>query len=573
MTLIHYWSTVVKRWRIIGIGVVVAGLATYLIMNLLPPVYQSSALIQVAADSINNQTDYTDLLAGDQLVQTEAQLAVSDPVLRNVTLHYKELTVEQLARQVTATPRPNTQLFEITVQDNSPARAAALANDIATACIAQQALLAHQMNDQSQRRIQQGLDSTHRQIESITDQLASLQQQRGKEVAIASLQAQLNVLQQRYDQWQTVLAQLELIEAQNNNFLVIAQAAQPSTGPIQPQSLPNLLISLLAGVSLGAMLILILTLAGTRVHTQKALVQSLGCPVLATVWRVGASQPHELINPKEYAPNVEAYRILRANIGFASIGRPIHSLVVTSAVPNEGKSTIAANLAILLAKAGKNTLLIDADLRHPTIHRKFGLPSNMLGLSNAALAFSRLPLSLSSVSKSCPFSLEPYMHTVGIPNLRVMPSGPLPPNPPELLNSKVVERLFYFVARCGADIVIFDAPSLLGLSDTSILAAKVDGTLVVVDATRAKRGNLERVKILLSQTGTRVLGCVANKQPRKRGYEAYNTYNDSRSNHRSKSRRPFRREQSVADMNTASIPVPWERQHKPQNEALPSASK
>ncbi len=304
VTLIHYWNTVVKQWRIIGICVVVVGLATYLVSNLIPPIYRSSTLVQVAVGSISNQTDYTNLLASDQLVQTEAQLAVSDSVLRNVTLHYKKLSVEQLARQVTATPRLNTQLFEITVQDDSPTRAAALANDIATTLITQQTLIVQQNNDQSQQTIQQDLNSAHSQIGNIANQITSLQQQRGKDALVASLQAQLNILQQHYSQWQTVLAQLELTEAQNSNFLIIVQTAQPATTPIQPQLLLNLLISLLAGISLGVILVFILALVDTHVHTPEALTQLLECPVLATVWRVDAPQQQEIINPKGHMANI-----------------------------------------------------------------------------------------------------------------------------------------------------------------------------------------------------------------------------------------------------------------------------
>src|SRR5205807_7573447 len=109
-------------------------------------------------------------------------------------------------------------------------------------------------------------------------------------------------------------------------------------------------------------------------------------------------------------------------------------------------------------------------------------------------------------------SLDPYMHSVGIPNLLVMPSGPLPPNPPELLDSKAMERLFTKIEDSGAEIVIIDTPPLLGLSDTSILVPKVDGTIVVVDITRTNKKHLRQLKAILTKAGSHVLGCVVNKQ-------------------------------------------------------------
>lgn len=121
-------------------------------------------------------------------------------------------------------------------------------------------------------------------------------------------------------------------------------------------------------------------------------------------------------------------------------------------------------------------------------------------------------------------TLDPFVHAVGIPNLRVMPSGPLPPNPSELLDSKAMERLFTVIESSGAEVVIFDTPPLLGLSDASILASKVDGVLFVADITRANKKNLKQVKEQLVQVGAHVLGCVVNKQRRGRNDKSYSYY-------------------------------------------------
>jgi len=539
MTFIHYWTILVKQWRIIILCFVLVGLGTFIGSKLQKPLYQSSALVQVVLRSSNNQSsDYTSLLASNQLVQTESQLAVSDPVLREVASHYNGLTVEELSKEVTTSVKLNTQLFEIDVLNPSPIRAATLANDVAATLIKRQIQAAQQVNNRSQQQIQQDLNSTQRQIDTITSQVATLKAQPDKQSQIAVLQTKLTGLVQHYNQWDTLLAQLVFTQSQNGDFLQVAQAAQPGITPVRPQILLNTAVGLFLGLFLGMVLAILFEQVDTRVRTPEALADLLGWPILATVWRVDSAKKESIINPSGNSANAEAYRILRTNIGFSGIDKPLHSLVVTSAFPNDGKSTIAANLAIFMAKAGKNTILVDADLRRPTLQEKFGLPADKLGLSNAVLAFSLQDRPTTSSNhlmratslqpmdalSTTNLSLQPFLHPVEMPNLWVMPAGPLPPNPSELLDSKAMDRLLLALTNCGAEIVIFDTSPLLGLSDASILVSKTDATLVVTDIARAKKGNLKQIKAVLAQAGANVLGSVVNKQPHKRTDSAYSYY-------------------------------------------------
>jgi len=521
------------------------------------PLYQSSTLVQVAIRSSSNQADYNNLLASDQLVQTEATLATSDPVLREVASHYPGLTVIKLAEEVSASPRTNTQLFEIDVVDSSPTRAASLANDVATTLIKYVQQMIQQNNAQARQQIQQNIGLTSQQINDTTAKISALQAKGGNQREIALLQAQLSGLQQHYSQWQTALAQLELAQAQSGNPLQVVQPAQPAASPVRPNVLLNTGGGLLVGLLLGMLLALLYEQLDTRVRTPEALSELLNCPMLTAVYLAKSTHKEEVINPKGRDINAESYRILRTNIGFAGINKPVHSLVVTSAQPRDGKSTIAANLAIFMARAGKHTLLIDADMRRPTQHTLFGLSADKMGLSNAILAFSmpiipdtptyRMPnvpdtptYRMPSIPKTPTFNqplvpipqggdavtttgdpLAPFVHPVDIPNLWVMPAGPLPPNPSELLDSKVMQRFLTVIANCGVEVVIFDTPPLLGISDTSILASKVDGVLAVIDMTLATKGKLKQLKAALEQPGTNVLGCVANKQRRSRNDSAY----------------------------------------------------
>ncbi len=538
MTFERYWSIVVKRWHIVLVCFLVVGLGTFVGSKIMKPVYQSSTLVEVTIRSFsNNQSDYNSLLASDQLVQTEADLVTTNSVLSEVASHYPDLTVKQLAAEVSSTTKLNTQLFEIDVVDESPSRAAELANDIAATLIKQQRQAAQQDNAQAQQQIQQDLDQTRQQISSVTKQISALQTGGGNQGKITLLQAQLNGLQQHYSQWQASLAQLELDQAQSQDFLQVAQPALPDNSPIRPIVPLYTAIGFLVGLLLGMVLVLAIDQLDTRVRTQEDIAQLLEWPVLASIWRTKSSS--DVLNPVGKNINSEPFRILRTNIGFSSIDRPLRTLVVTSAEPKDGKSSIAANLAIFMAKAGKSTLLIDADLRLPMQHVLFKLSPDALGLSNAIIAFSRQEASKTpdrppAVSPqfilpqigpgTSGFSLEPFVHPVGIPNLWVMPSGPLPPNPSEFLESKVMQRFLTMVATSGIEIVILDTPPLLGLSDTTILVSKVDGTLVVVNTMRATKEKLKRIQAILSQTGTRVLGCVANKLPYKRSDSAYYYY-------------------------------------------------
>jgi capsular polysaccharide biosynthesis protein/MinD-like ATPase involved in chromosome partitioning or flagellar assembly len=468
MTFEQFYRILIKHWRLVVICSLFVGLGAFFGSKQMTPLYQSSALVEIVFIPGNTQSNYDSLLAGQQLAQTEAPLATSNPVLREVASHYRGLTVEQLAGEVTATATTSTQLVEIDVKDPSPTRAAALANDVAATLIKQQLQV-----------FQQTLGPT----------------------------------------------------GQGSVSLFIAQPAQPALSPFQPNVRLNTAAGLVTGVLLGILLAVLFELLDKRIRTPEALSVLLDWPVLGRIWQ--AAPTEDVINPIGHNSNVESYSILRTNIGFAALDRSLHTLVVTSGAPRDGKSVVAANLAIFMAKAGRNTLLIDADLRHPVQHEQFGIPAHALGFSNAILAFSSPTTANAPDNQQVPtpttrtgpssrpavtreLSLDPFVRAVNIPHLCVMPSGPLPPNPPELLDSKAMQRFFAALSNCGAEVVIFDSPHLLGLSDASILASKVDGTLVVVDITRASKGNLLQVKALLGQAGARVLGCVVNKQHRQR---------------------------------------------------------
>jgi len=194
----------------------------------------------------------------------------------------------------------------------------------------------------------------------------------------------------------------------------------------------------------------------------------------------------------------EAYRTLATNIQFSSLDRPVRTLLVTSASSDEGKTTVLANLAVTLASTGRRVVVVDCDLRRPRLHTVFGVQDGP-GLTSMILDESLAP---------------PYQESTS-PNVRVVSSGPLPPNPAELLGSERMARAVAQIAA-DADFVLFDAPPVTVVSDAAMLAARLDGVVLVVDSGRTRREAGRRAKEQLDRVGARLLGVVlSNVKPEK----------------------------------------------------------
>lgn len=211
-----------------------------------------------------------------------------------------------------------------------------------------------------------------------------------------------------------------------------------------------------------------------------------------------------LTEPRSAA--AEAYRTLRTNLTFfAALDRPIETLVVTSAAPDEGKCQVLANLAVTMAQGERRTILVDADLRRPSLHEVFGV-SNERGLTTMILDEQAVD--------------APPLLDVGVENLWLMPSGPLPPNPADILGSAKMEHVID-VLKERADIILFDAPPVVVVTDAAVLGTKVDGVLLVVSAGRTRRDHAERAKELLERVHVRILGAVLNEARRNASLSGY----------------------------------------------------
>lgn len=200
------------------------------------------------------------------------------------------------------------------------------------------------------------------------------------------------------------------------------------------------------------------------------------------------SQLITLTDPR--SPMAEAFRTLRTNLMFSSLEHPLTTLLVTSPAPEEGKSTTLANLAVTLAQGGRQVILVDCDLRRPSQHTLFGVPAEP-GLTNAILDKVEAP---------------PLVAT-GVEGLSLLPAGAVPPNPADLLGSRRMEAIIANL-KTRADLVLFDAPPVIAVTDAALLASKLDGVLLVVSAGRTQRDHAQRAKDLLEKIHIRIVGTV-----------------------------------------------------------------
>ncbi len=203
------------------------------------------------------------------------------------------------------------------------------------------------------------------------------------------------------------------------------------------------------------------------------------------------------------SPVSEAYRTLRTNLSFYSLDNPLRSLVVTSPAPNEGKSTTIANLAVTIAQSGRRTILVDCDLRRPSLHDLFGLKAEP-GFTDLVLADN----------------MELPLQPTGVDNLWLLAAGAKPPNPADMLGAKKVDQI---IARLQeeADMVLFDAPPVMAVTDAAVLGAKVDGVLLVIQAGKTKRDHAERAKETLEKAKVRIVGATLTNAPKDSAISGY----------------------------------------------------
>jgi tyrosine-protein kinase Etk/Wzc len=318
------------------------------------------------------------------------------------------------------------------------------------------------------------------------------------DVQLAELQRRRTAAEKAFLILDETVQDLAIRENARRTTASILERAFPARTPVRPRPGAYLLMAAMVGVTLGMSGALLREYFDDRVTTAADVDRALAMDVLGRVPFLPAGHSLLVTELPPLSPQVESYRALRSALNFAALDQPLRTLVVSSAAPGEGKSVTAVNLAIAMAASGRRVILVDADLRRPTLHRFVGWEPSP-GLSEV-------------LSDSYPLlpSLRPFP---GVPGLQLLTSGALAPNPAELLESAGMERLIKRLAD-AVDAVILDCPPCLPVTDAAVLSAKVDGVLLVADINRARLEILQRAREQFDRAKARLVGLVFNKVSR-----------------------------------------------------------
>jgi capsular exopolysaccharide synthesis family protein len=498
-------------WLLIA-GLLLAGGAAYLVSSSLPKVYEAKVTLLVGQSSSSSTPNYNDLLASQRISQTYADLATTGTILGQVMANAGlGVTVDEFRGRVKADAPANSTLVTVTVQDGDPQRAANLANAIGNQLIAASDSV-YGKNSQVQDFIAGQISATQVQIQDTQTQIDSLA---GLKTRTDAEALQLQALRDRITSLRASYASLLGLPGSGANAVTIVDPATPPVQPSSPRVLSNTLLAALVGLLLALGFVFTMEYLDDTVKSPEDVESATGLATLGTVLKMTGEKSRSeiyrlatLLYPR--GPAAEAYRTLRTNLEFASVDEPVKTLLVTSSIPSEGKTTTSGNLAVAFAQAGRSVILVDADLRKPGIHKLFDLP-NVSGLT--------------SLLRSDDVGIDDVAQATEEERLRVVATGPLPPNPAELLGSHRMQTILERLVG-AADLVIVDSPPLQAVADAAILASITDGTLLVIDAGRTRRAAAGRGREALAKSGARILGAALNRlsQRSRSDYVYYDYY-------------------------------------------------
>jgi capsular exopolysaccharide synthesis family protein len=496
-----------RRWALVIVALMVAGAAAaYLTSRVLTPTYSASGVLVVRAASTQSSTAFSQ--TANQVTATDSALVTQLPIRQQVI---KELglpdTPEQLRARITVAPQQTTNLIDVTVSDNSPKRAAEIANRLMSDFVTS-------FTSDNQARIAQAGAALAAQIASLEDTLAGEQSQLARAQVTksdtATLQQQIQANGALLTQLTTNFSSFQSQQAQALDSIVIASPATAPLTPSSPQKTLNTLLGALVGLLIGFGIAAFFEYVDQGLRNPDDVRERLGLPTLAVIPKFVSSISGVAHSDKRTDAAGEAYRRLRTNIMFASVDGPTTSVVIVSVAAGEGKSRTAANVAAVMAAAGQNVLLVDADMRRPTQHRLFGRPLRD-GLSELLLV----------AAHGTPPAIDGRFST-NVPNLSVITAGMIPPNPSELLASKHTAGVVRYLQN-AFELVVFDTPPTALVTDALTLASTATATVIVVEPGKSNARAVGYAIESLRSVGANVLGVVLNKaQDREmRGYAEY----------------------------------------------------
>jgi polysaccharide biosynthesis transport protein len=480
-TLRSYTRLVVRRkWWIaavtlLGLG---AGLAI-----LFTQAEQYSATAQVLVQSAIGPSSLSDAPqpVTPTEVQTMLQLVTSASVLSAVRNELGSTPPVQ------ASEVAQTNIINITAIATVPVTAARVANSYARQFVTSQQSVAVRNSAEAETNLKAQILSTTKEIKALRKTKA-----KGAASEVTALVNQEAVLRVQ-------LSQVDVSGAAAAQALAVVTPAQAPTAPSSPKPVQDILLGLIAGLILGLAAAFLRDSLDDAVTSKEAAEQLARAPVLAAVplvssWRK-RDRPLVVTLARPASPATEAYRSLRTSLQFARQEHELRTILVTSPAAADGKTSTLANLGSVFAQAGQRVLMVSCDLRKPRLGQFFGI-DEQTGLTTAILGED---------------SLENLIRpTPGMDNLWLLPSGPPPPNPAELLNGARAQEIFARL-RETYDLVLIDSPPVLPVTDAVVLSKDVDATLLVVAAYRSRSGDVKRAAERLAQVDARVVGVVLNE--------------------------------------------------------------
>ena len=502
MELRHYLSLIWKWLWLIVLSMAVAGGASYLASKATTPLYRTSTTLMVGRVTENPELSSMDITTGQQLTYTYTQLARRQPVLQGaIDSLGLNMSWQGLAGQVSTSIVQQTMLMEISVVDTDPYRAKVLADAVAQQLILLSPAAASANNPEEVAFIQSQLDDLRVKIEDAQDDITRLSQEMDAASSarqIQDLQNQISILESKISGWQYTYTQYRIsLQGGDVNALSVVEPASVNPTPISPNIRLNVLLAAAIGLVLAVGGVVLIEYLDDTIKTPEDVARITGLATIGAITRIeGVDYPSKLVAAtKPLSPTAEAYRVLRTNLQFSNVDNPPRSVMMTSPGPGEGKSITLANLAVVVAQSGMKVILVDTDLRRPVQHKIFGLP-NRHGFSDAILSPKK--------------ELVHHLQKTSVENLWLLSSGSLPPNPAELLASERMKELIAGL-EAEADLVLFDSPPALVVTDAMVLGTRVDGVVVINDAGHTRTNEARMVVDEFKRVRVNLCGIVLNR--------------------------------------------------------------
>lgn len=434
-------------------------------------------------------------------VETEIQVLHGDPVHDAVRARLGSVP------PVSASRLGETEVMLITADSPQPARAAAVANAYADAYVELRKQEAVGDLTAATNGIKDKIASLDAEITALDNRIA--QASAADRAAVeASVRPRYNNLLTQQGLLAQKLDQLQVDTTLKTGGARVVKVAQPPASPFKPKPLRNGVAAGVLGLLLGVGVAFLRENLDDSLRTKDELAQASDLPVLGTIPALDEDEGAALSTPslgRLNSPGAEAYRSLRTSVQLLGVDRPVRTLQVTSPVAGEGKTSVVAGLAVVLASAGQRVIMLDCDLRRPRLHKVFDVP-NDVGFTTALLDQASLRNAVRSIA--------------GDERLFLLPSGPLPANPSEVLASKRTAELL-FELQSHFDIVLVDSAPVLPITDATVLATWVEATLLVAKAGTTTRSQVVEALAQLRQVDAPLVGTVLNQVARGSAYQYY----------------------------------------------------